>query len=436
MASQPWIFLGVALVVDILIASARAALANVRPANLMAYSEKRTSAVDRTLALLQKPRLGVAMRTGVVIIHFLLALAAVLSVQTWFPEASLSTRSILLLVVFFLLVITLEAALEGRILRDPERWALNLAWIGTFLNTLLTPITAPILGLLNYGSNRKNAAVVTESDLRSWVEEGSPSQGALEQGERQMIYSIFRFGQTLAREIMVPRIDIVAVEFTTLLSEAVEAMTESGHSRIPVYEETVDNIVGLLYAKDLLKVERSPETVISSMRSLLRPVYYVPEAKKVDELLTEMQSQRIHMAMVVDEYGGIAGLVTLEDILEEIIGEIQDEYDQAEEMLYQEVNPDEYVFQGRIDLGDFNDVMGSHLSKDSAETLGGFIYGEVGRVPVEGETVEVDGLVLTVEQVLGRRIRKVRARRQVSSANAPSGTSVPEAEEEKRDPDE
>ncbi len=427
MASQPWIYLGLALFLDVLIGTARAALANARPANLMVYSEQRTSAVDRTMALLQKPRLGVALRTAVMLMHFLLAAAAVVCAQTLIPGQGLSTLAIFLVLLFFILVLTLEAGLEGRILRDPERWALNLAWLGAFLNTLLTPITAPMLSLLSYGSNRKNAAVVTESDLRSWVEEGSPSQGSLEQGERQMIYSIFRFGQTLAREIMVPRIDIIAVEVSTLLAEAVEAMTESGHSRIPVYEETVDNIVGLLYAKDLLKVERSPETIISSMRGLLRPAYYVPEAKKVDELLTEMQSQRIHMAMVVDEYGGIAGLVTLEDILEEIIGEIQDEYDQAEEMLYQEVGPDEYVFQGRIDLGDFNDVMGSHLSKESAETLGGFIYGEMGRVPLDGETVEVDGLVLTVEQVLGRRIRKVRARRQVHAH---------ETEEEKRDTDE
>jgi CBS domain containing-hemolysin-like protein len=196
---------------------------------------------------------------------------------------------------------------------------------------------------------------------------------------------------------------------------------------MPVFEETVDNIVGLLYAKDMLPIRRSVPASnpgaepgaesganhgaepLRSMQDLLRPAYFVPEAKKVDELLAEMQANHIHLAIVVDEYGGVAGLVTLEDIMEEIIGEVQDEYDQAEEMLYQQIAPDEYVFQGRIDLGDFNEIMGSRLSKETAETLAGFIYGEIGRVPAGGETVQVDGLNLTVEQVSGRRIRKVRA---------------------------
>ena len=147
---------------------------------------------------------------------------------------------------------------------------------------------------------------------------------------------------------------------------------------------------------------------------MLRPAYFVPEAKKVDELLTELQTRRIHMAVVVDEYGGMAGLVTLEDIMEEIVGEIQDEYDQAEEMLYQKVGPEEYIFQGRIDLDDFNEITGSHLTKESADTLGGFIYGQMGRIPAGGESIEADGQVLTVELVSGRRIRKVRSRQKPS----------------------
>jgi CBS domain containing-hemolysin-like protein len=195
-----------------------------------------------------------------------------------------------------------------------------------------------------------------------------------------------------------------------------------------VYEESVDNILGLLYAKDLLRVwnqellgDQAPagnqELGIQgergdSLRNLLRPATFVPEAEKVDELLEEMQEGHVHMAMVVDEYGGIAGLVTLEDIFEEIVGEIQDEYDQSEEAPYMQAGEGEYVFQGRVDLKDFNEVMGSQLPTEETETLGGFIYEQVGRVPVSGESLRVGDINLTIEQVTRRRIRKVRALKQ------------------------
>jgi CBS domain containing-hemolysin-like protein len=235
-------------------------------------------------------------------------------------------------------------------------------------------------------------------------------EGVLEQGERKMIVSIFRLGDTLAREIMVPRIDLQALDANTPLPQAVDALLDSGYSRVPVYQDTVDNILGLLYSKDLLRIWREGNQ-LGSLIDLLRPAYFVPEAKKVDELLAEMQNQRIHLAIVVDEYGGVAGLVTLEDIVEEIVGEIHDEYDKAEEMLFQMVNESEYVFLGRIDLDDFNEIMESALPNDEADTLAGFIYSRIGRVPVGGENVQVDDLQLTVEHVSGRRIRKVRAQR-------------------------
>jgi CBS domain containing-hemolysin-like protein len=230
-----------------------------------------------------------------------------------------------------------------------------------------------------------------------------------------MIYSIFHFGDTLTREIMVPRIDILALDVNTSQSDAIQAFLTSGHSRLPVYESTIDNVIGLLYAKDLLKTSPKQEVPVS-LRELLRPAYFVPETKKVDELLAEMQSQRIHMGIVVDEYGGVAGLVTLEDIVEEIVGEIRDEYDTAsEEVLYQEVGQQEYIFQGRIDLDDFNEVMGSQLSKDEADTLAGYLYDQMGRVPQGGESILAGGLSFTIEQVSGRRIRRVRVCRVLPS---------------------
>jgi putative hemolysin len=225
-----------------------------------------------------------------------------------------------------------------------------------------------------------------------------------------MIYSIIQFGDTMAREIMVPRVDILAFEVTTSLSQAARAFTQSGHSRVPVYENNIDNIIGLLYAKDLLHVMQNGRKK-TGIRDLLRPAYFVPDTKKADALLTEMQAQRIHLAIVVDEYGGVAGLVTLEDIIEEIIGEIQDEYDLSEEELVQQIEPDEYIFLGRIDLDEFNQTMNSQLPKVESDTLAGFLYDHFGYVPHDGESVQTDGLLLTIEQVSGRRIRRVRARR-------------------------
>jgi len=237
------------------------------------------------------------------------------------------------------------------------------------------------------------------------------SAGGLEKGERQMIYSIFHFGDTLCREIMVPRIDILALEADSGVTESIQALTLSGHSRVPVYDDTIDNVVGLLYAKDLLRTQLD-ETPPESIRPFLRPAYFVPESKKVDELLREMQARSIHMAIVVDEYGGMAGLVTMEDIVEEIVGEIRDEYDQGEEYLYQRVSDDEFLLNGRIGLDDFNEILGTDLVTELADTLGGYIYGTIGRVPTGGEHMRVEDWDLMVEQVSGRRIRKVRAHRQ------------------------
>jgi CBS domain containing-hemolysin-like protein len=203
-----------------------------------------------------------------------------------------------------------------------------------------------------------------------------------------------------------------------------DALKRSGHSRVPVFKDSVDNILGLLYAKDLLGIWREGRREVF-LSDHLRQAYFVPEAKKVDQLLAELQAKRIHMAIVVDEYGGVAGIVTLEDIVEEIVGEIRDEYDQAEELLFQAVSEDEYLFQGRIDLDDFNDIMGTELPNSEADTLSGLIYSRIGRVPTAGDNVLIKDLQLTVEQVSGQRIRKVRALRlDASSTNGDNENHV------------
>lgn len=406
--------------IDLLLAAVRASILNARLPYLLTLRAEHPHAVDSTMKLLDKPRLRASLRLALVVVHFLLLGVAIWLFLLLFGSAPTFWAALGLLALFALFLLVVEFALEGFILPQAEQWAVRFAGLARAIDVLFSPVSSLLVGLLGSPEMLEHRlSPVTEDELKSWVEEGQV-EGSLEQGERRMIYSIFHFGDTLAREIMVPRIDILALEANTTLEEAIQALNKSGHSRVPVYEETIDNIIGLLYAKDLLRVHFEGQS-LSSLRSLLRPAYFVPEAKKVDELLREMQARSVHMALVVDEYGGIAGLVTLEDIVEEIVGEIRDEYDASEEQLYEKVSGEEaYIFHGRIDLDDFNSVMSAHIPKDVADTLGGFIYSQIGRVPVGGEQVEVDNIILTVEQVSGRRIRRVRAE---------SRPTIPEAEE-------
>jgi CBS domain containing-hemolysin-like protein len=406
-----WIGLIILLGLDLLLAAARAGLLNLNPARLLGQREQLLPQINRTLAVLASPpRLQASLGLTRSILYVLLAGLALLVLVPWESLASPFLFATVVLVITGMVIFFLEWLVEWRVAQNPEKWAMRLAFFARALMALLAPLLAlPLAVIRRYDPTPESSTGMTESELINLVDAGQEG-GVLEQGERRMIVSIFRLGDTLAREIMVPRIDLLALDVQTPLPEAVDALLKSGYSRVPVFQETVDNILGLLYTKDLLRIWREGGQ-LGSLRDLLRPAYFVPEAKKVDELLAEMQSQRIHMAAVVDEYGGVAGLVTLEDIVEEIVGEIQDEYDQAEELLYQPVAEDAYIFLGRVDLDDFNEIMDCALPKDEADTLAGFIYSRIGRVPLGGESVQEDNIQLTVEQVSGRRIRKVRAER-------------------------
>jgi CBS domain containing-hemolysin-like protein len=212
------------------------------------------------------------------------------------------------------------------------------------------------------------------------------------------------------------------VEIHASLEEARATILKAGHSRLPVYEGSLDHVLGLLYAKDLLSIWHRGETS-TDLRSLLRPPMFVPESKRVPDLLNELQTAKVHMAVVIDEYGGTAGLVTLEDIVEEIVGEILDEYDAGEEALYETVSPMEFIFDARIDLDDFNEMMDANLPDEESDTLGGFIYAELGKVPEAGELVQTPTLQLEVLGVEDRRIRKVRVTRVVREEPSAPGQS-------------
>jgi putative hemolysin len=401
---------------DLFTIAYRAALLNASLARLLALREEMEKEVNQTVSLLHAPQEWLAASNLLLLLtRFLgasLLLALVFPHDVTFPSVMMMLGVLLLAAV---VVFWLEWAVEAAITHHPETWAMRLAPSVHLTTVVLSPLLLLPLALSRKrGEAQEPVATVTEEELKSMVDAGHEG-GVLEGDERQMIFSIFELGDTLVREIMLPRIYINALDVSTPLQEAVDELIKSGHSRMPVYEESVDNVLGLLYAKDLLKIWRKGDK-IESLRSLLRPATFVPEAKKVDELLEEMQTGHVHMAMVVDEYGGIAGLVTLEDIFEEIVGEIQDEYDQSEEAPYVQAGDGEYVFQGKVDLRDFNEVMSSQLPTEETETLGGFIYEQMGRVPTSGETLQVGDIHLTIEQVTGRRIRKVRARKAPEAA--------------------
>lgn len=273
------------------------------------------------------------------------------------------------------------------------------------LSVISAAIVRPLGGRVNRAS-----PLVTEEEIRLLVKMGE-EEGVLEEDERQMIHSIFEFGDTVAREIMVPRIDIVGVEETAPLEEILRVVIAEGHSRLPVYHESLDHVVGIVVVKDLLSHLKAGRLTVPA-KEIMRPAFFVPEGKRLDELFREMRRKRIHMAIVVDEYGGTAGLVTIEDLLEEIVGPILDEYD-VEEKLVEVVNDRVAFVDGRMNIEEVNELLGLVLPPGEVDTIGGFVYTLLGHVPTQGETVTYDGLEISVERLEGQRIAKVRITKRV-----------------------
>jgi putative hemolysin len=233
---------------------------------------------------------------------------------------------------------------------------------------------------------------------------GSQNNGEVDE-EQLIMTSMLEFGETRVREVMVPRIDIVAVNVAMDKTEAIEVIVDAGHSRIPVYEETVDKIVGTLYTKDLLRRIAAGDEF--ELDELVRDTFFVPESKMIDDLLTEFKVRKQHLAVVVDEYGGTAGLVTLEDVLEEIVGDIQDEFD-TEEALLKWVDSHSVICNAKIHVDELNDLLDTQIPDDVADSLGGLLYHMIGRVPRVGDTWEHESLVFRIESVVRQRIGQVR----------------------------
>jgi putative hemolysin len=341
------------------------------------------------------------------LLHFVIASLVAILVERHFGSGGVIYATIVETAVIFVFA---EAAPKTWAVQNPERSALLSAPLVSAMVSFLPirVVTRALIGFSNVilpGKGLKEGPFISEAELLALTDVAMEEE-VIEREERRLIHSILEFGDTVVREVMVPRPDMVAVEGRDHIGDVIEVAIASGKSRIPVYELNIDDIVGIVFTKDLLKAEREGQAD-HEVRTLAREVHFVPETKRVAELLPEMQRGKYHMAIVVDEYGGTAGLVTLEDLIEELVGEIVDEYDVEEESVETLPNGDVRV-NARLAVDELNELLDARLPEGDWDTVGGLLLNALGHVPEEGETVDVDGHRLTAERVQGRRIGRVR----------------------------
>ena len=311
-------------------------------------------------------------------------------------------------ILTFLILVFGEITPKNVASKNAEKMALVYIGVISFLVTLLTPVifivntvAKFVISIFNKNGDDNNA--VTEEELRAMVEY-SHEEGVIENEEKKMIVNVVDFGDTVAGDIMVPRVDMVMVDEKSSYEEILQVFREERYTRIPVYEETPDNVIGILNVKDFLLIEDKENFV---MKELLREPLYTYEYKKTSALMMDMRKTGANIVIVLDEYGITAGLITLEDMLEEIVGEIRDEFDADEDEGITKVSDLEYLIDGSTNLDDINDRIGLSLSSEEYESIGGLIMEKLGRLPVEGEIINFDNIVLTVKKMDHARIEKV-----------------------------
>ena len=301
-----------------------------------------------------------------------------------------------------LLMLIAALAGIGIAIRHPAGVARLVSYPFCPVYVLLRPFSSLLLRIISLAFPDLPGELASPFMLIHHPEE--PGEGFIEDNGSRLVHSIVEFGEKKVREVMVPRIDVFAIEKGITITEVREVVSGAGHSRVPVYDGNIDRVVGMLYVKDLVAVSSGEDD--RGIEQLTREPYFVPEGKKIDDLLKEFQIKKIHMAIVVDEYGGTSGIVTLEDILEEIVGEIRDEFDH-EAPLVRKAGEGRYVVEGRTSLDDLGEMLGMELVSEDVDTLGGFLYNLLGRVPEEGEEFEYEGITFRIERLDGQRIAEV-----------------------------
>ncbi len=424
----PFLELGLIVILILLngvFSATEIALVTLRRSRLQQLIEEGSRGAARVMRLKQSPgRFLAVIQIGINFLGFLASAFAAVSlvsgVEVWLagfgPLKDLAGAVALITVTVILTIFTIifgELVPKQIGLAHSERVAMSTSR----LIDVLGGVFGPLVGFLTFVTRRisrlfgADVAVderISAEELRLIIEQGG-EQGILEAEEEQMIHAVIELGDQRIHEVMVPRIAMVSLASNATMEEAIDTVIEQGHSRVPVYEETIDEIIGILYAKDLLPFLKGSVAERPTLRSILRTPVFVPESMSVDDLLHEFQRRKIHLAIVLDEYGGTAGLVTIEDLLEEIVGEIQDEYD-AEEPLIVSLSEHEARVDGRAAIDDIAELFDTNLGLEDADqydTVGGLIYHRVGGVPKPGDQVLVDGLTITVETTDGRRVGKV-----------------------------
>jgi putative hemolysin len=398
--------LGVLIVCSAILTGAEAAYFSLGRARLRHVAD--TDDTDGApKPLIERPHeLLVTLLVGITVINIgAAAIAATIADSLFGPSWGVFVEMIVLIFVLTtfgeVLPMTLAVKYPDRFLAFAGR---PVAWLGVVLapvRAALAGLTALTVGLLG---RQAEQATLSEEELRTLVDVGA-SEGVVERAEREMIHKVFELEDTFVRSVMVPRPDMICLDVSTPAGQILPALREHLHSRVPVYEGSIDVIVGILYTKDLLPhMDGLPAGF--DLRAHLHPPYFVPESKRADTLLQEFQAKRLHMAIVVDEYGGTAGLVTLEDLLEELVGEISDEYEKPERLI-QRVDAKTFRVAGKLAIEDLNAVTGLRISNEGYDTVGGWVLDLFGRVPRRSERTETPEAWLTVEKVERTRILEV-----------------------------
>ncbi len=416
MESDSYLFFSISSVVSLALiaffASSQVAFASLGEREISALRKRTDPRSERIQQLLRKsPALFLAIKGGLMFGYFALVISITLLAQHlssllgWrFGSTLLAFAGAVMLMLFFVHEIWASRIVMNRKVQIAEK----LSWAILAYVWLSRPVIAVLLHLLR-GIALKFKLESNGPDherILAMVENGD--QGELEEDERAMIHSIIEFGDTEVHEIMVPRTDMVCVEESTDLQTIISLIKENGHSRLPLFREAVDNILGIIHVKDLLPYSTASENKQPKLTDLARPAYFVPESKKLDLLLKEFQQFKHHMAIVVDEYGGTAGLVTMEDVIEEIVGDIQDEHDK-EPPLVRQLDDNTFSVDAKIDLHELNDMLNLDLpTEGDYESLGGFILNMTGYVPDENEVVKHDIYSFEVQKVDRNRIIEVK----------------------------
>lgn len=405
--------------------AAETAVELLKPVHVKFAREGESKDADRLQAVLDRKAKYVAAstlashfcRVAMVLVGMFLApgLAMWLGNQTGrLNEPSMFVYALLIVAIpIALLNLMFELVPKSYAALAPHRVVVRLYRIIKATSALLSPpatMLTAIAGLLTarFGGRASfTMANQAEEEIKNLVETAQET-GEIEVEEKELLHSVFEFSDTVAREVMTPRVDLESMPMTSDPMDIVELIKKTGKSRIPLYEETDDQIVGIIHAKDLLTAMVKSEK--PNLRKLMRPAMFVPENKSLNELLREMRQSRSEMAIVQDEFGGTAGVVTTEDIVEELVGEIVDEYD-VEEPEIVKLDDDTFLVHGKVHVDDFNDAVGSDLESDEFDTIGGFVFGLFGRQPKREEKIESDGLTFTIVDSDGRRIKRLKIER-------------------------